>query len=134
MNALMPRTESSYFRKESIETLAGRHFEQVFAFFHAFHDDPATCLELSEQAFRLAEGGDLSTHAVFAKAAQCLSRRPGLELPIAEMPYENNVAWLLKEISDLRYQEIGDILGLGAEDIKRRISEVRNFVVDRLDA
>jgi hypothetical protein len=118
----------------SIEVLAFQNYERVYAFFNAFHDDPGLCLELVDKAFRDAEACDLTPACIFAKAVARLNGQPGLKLPVWTVSYASNLAWLLKDIAGLRYSEIGQILGMGREEVKHRIAEARFEVLERLAA
>jgi hypothetical protein len=121
-------------QQPSIDVLAIRHYEQLYAFFNAFHDDAALCLDLTDKTFRDAQSCDLSTACIFSKAVARLSRQPGLAAPVATASYESNLAWLLKDVGGLRYAEIGQILEISHEEVKQRIADVRWTVLERLAA
>ena len=118
----------------SIESQAAKHYEQLYAFFNAFHDDPALCLELVDQTLRAAESCDLTTTCIFGKAVSRLNTQPGLELPVWTSSYESNLAWLLRDVGGLRYAEIGAILEMGHTEVKERIAEVRFTVLEHMAA
>jgi hypothetical protein len=133
MNALMIRPDVQT-QQPSIDVLAIRHYEQLYAFFNAFHDNAARCLELADKTLRDAQSCDLTTVCVFTKAVARLNRQPGMDLPVGTTSYESNLAWLLKDIGGLRYAEIGQILEIGSEEVKQRIADVRWTVLERLAA
>lgn len=133
MDSPMDRRDAQA-QEPSIDVLAVRHYEQLYAFFNAFQEDAALCLELTNGTLRDAEACDLTTVCVFTKAIARLSRQPGLTAPVATAPYESNLAWLLKDIGGLRYSEIGAILAISREEVKERIADVRFTVLERLAA
>ena len=133
MNASMMRVDALS-QQPSIDVLAVRHYEQLYAFFNAFHDDAALCLDLTTQTLRDAEACDLTTVCVFSKAVARLSRQPGMSLPVEAASYEKNLAWLLKDVGGLRYSEIGMILHMSREAVKEAIADVRWHVLERLAA
>ena len=118
----------------SIESQAVQHYERLYAFFNAFHDDPALCLEMVDNTLRAAASCDLTTACIFGKAVARLNSQPGMELPVWTSSYESNLAWLLKDVGGLRYAEIGQILEMGHAEVKERIAEVRFTVLEHLAA
>ena len=132
MNALM--TQQQVAGQQSIESLAASNYEKVYAFFNAFLDDAAVCLDLADKAFRDAEECNLTTACLFTKAVARLNSQPGLESPVWTSSYESNLAWLLKDIAGLRYSEIGAILEMSRTEVKERIAEVRYTVLGHLAA
>ncbi|HEX7927512.1 MAG TPA: hypothetical protein VF678_07975 [bacterium] len=131
MNATMQYGSAA---QGSIELLAAKHYEQLYAFFNAFHDDPALCLDMVNTTLRAAESCDLTTMCIFTKAVSQLNAQPGLELPVWTSSYESNLCWLLRDIGGLRYSEIGAILEMSREEVKQRIAEVRFTVLEHLAA
>ena len=112
-----------------LESLAVAHYEKIFALCHAFYADPSICTGLANQAFRdAAESPDLVT--VSSNAVQLLSRRPGLELPVPSHVLLSNLAWLLKEVVNLRYADIAIALGMDTEQVKHEIAAVRDTLLD----
>lgn len=114
----------------ALEVLAITHYEQVYALCHTFHAEPAVCLSLTNQIFRDATTApDFLT--VCRNAVRALTHRPG-ELPVPSCSLLANLAWLLKEVTGLRYGEIGEVLGLELDQIKHTIAEVREALLAAL--
>jgi len=114
--------------KPSLDALAVARYEQVYAVCHAFHEDPAICLSLANQAFQAAAAApELVT--VSRNLAQLLSHRPGVELPVPSHTLLSNLAWLLKELMGLRYAEIGEALGMDTGRVRSEIAAVRETLL-----
>jgi hypothetical protein len=114
--------------KPSLEALAVAHYEQVYAVCHAFHDDPAVCLSLANQAFRNS-AAEPDLVAVGQNLAHLLTGLPGGALPAPSHPLRSNLAWLLKDLMDLRYADIGAALDMDAEWVRREIASVRKTLL-----
>jgi hypothetical protein len=130
----MTRPEAAVRQQSSTELLAVRHYEQVYGFFSAFHDNPALCLELTDRSFRDAEAIGLSTVAVFGQAVARLNCRPGLTLPLETASLESNVVWILKEVAGLSYAEICHATGLSRTEVMESVAVVRHSVLSQLAA
>ena len=112
----------------SIETLAVTHYEKIFGLCHALYADPSVCTGVANQAFRdAAETPDLTV--VCRNAVRLLSRRPGIELPVPSHSLLSNLAWLLKEVVNLRYNDIAIALGMDSEQVKHEIAAVRDSLM-----
>jgi hypothetical protein len=112
----------------SLEALAIAHYERVYAVCHAFHDDPAVCLSLANQAFRNS-AAEPDLVAVGQNLALLLAGQPGGALPAPSHPLRSNLAWLLKDLMNLRYKDIGAVLGMDAEWVRREIAAVRETLI-----
>jgi hypothetical protein len=114
-----------------LEALAVAHYEQVYTLFHAFHADAAVCLSLTNQVFRDAvETPDVLK--VCRNAVVAISRRPG-ELPVPSCSLRANLAWLLKEVTGLRYAEIAEVLAVEPDQVRDTIAEVRETLLTAVD-
>jgi hypothetical protein len=111
-----------------LENLAVAHYEQMYAVCHAFYDDPALCLTLTNQWFREATTSP-SLVTVCRKAVDTLRRRAGLELLVPSCGLMANLTWLLKEVAGLRYAEIGEVLGMDFDEVKHTIASVREALL-----
>ena len=130
MNATAPTVQTAQRSIDtSIESLAVTHYEKIFGLCHALYADPSVCTGIANQAFRDAvETPDLTS--VCGNAVRLLSRRPGMELPVPTHSLLGNLAWLLKEVVNLRYSDIAIALGTDAEQVKFEIASVRQTVLD----
>jgi hypothetical protein len=132
MNTQIPTVSETqpFIADPALEALAVAHYEHVYALCHAFHADPAACLSLTNQVFR-----DATTSpeylTVCRQAVRAIARRPG-ELPVPSCSLRANLAWLLKEVTGLRYSEIGEVLGLELDQIKQTIAEVREALLSAM--
>lgn len=108
----------------ALESLAVAHYERMYALCHAFYDDPAVCMSLTNQWFR--ESADSPSRVtVCRRAVDSLRHRAGLELLVPSCGLMANLTWLLKEVAGLRYAEIGEVLGMDFDEVKHTIAAVR---------
>jgi hypothetical protein len=130
MNALSPLSSP---REQSIgeialESLAVDHYERMYALCHAFYDDPAVCMSLTNQWF--TDSADSPSQVtVCRKAVDSLRHRAGLELLVPSCGLLANLTWLLKEVAGLRYAEIGEVLGMDFDEVKHTIAAVREALL-----
>ena len=112
---------------EPVEGLISTYFDRTFMVLNVFIDDPRTCLELSQDIFRtVQENGQVSQKALFCALVKRVRRLHNKNVFLEGVPHESVLCWLLKETSQLKYADIGSLMGLDREQVKLSIAAVRS--------
>lgn len=74
----------------------------------------------------VASEDDPERRAVVSSQMQALSR------VLAELPEEQRVVWLLKEVSGLSYDEIAEDVGESPSTVRGRLARARHTVIERM--
>ncbi len=112
---------------EPVESLIITYFDRTFMVLNVFIDDPRTCLEHSQDIFRtVQENGQVSQKALFCALVKRVRRLHNKNVFLEGVSHDSVLCWLLKETSQLKYADIGSLMGLDREQVKLSVAAVRS--------
>jgi hypothetical protein len=117
---------------QATNELADGDFEKLYAFFQTFSGDHETAISNALQTFRETESNEYPCReTLFAKAVSRIRGEGNGHGPIEGAGLTEGICWLLKELGDLPYRSIAEILGLGMEETRVAIAQVRSAIIRR---
>jgi len=111
---------------EALDELVHADFERVYALFQAFVEDHEIAIGNALKTFRDAErDGPLRRDTLYAAAVLRIRGEGHRRDPVEGLPFRDTLCWLLKELANLPYRTIGEIMGLAREEVREVIADVR---------
>jgi hypothetical protein len=107
-------------------------YRRVYGLSHAFFPEPLTCAALTN-AILSGAVAQANMCGVYRRVVLAIRGRRDRSQPVPACSQIANFAWLLKEVAELSYAEIGDVLQMERDEVRQQIAEVREAVLAYLD-
>lgn len=134
MNSPIPQSAADFaiLPTDTIEDLVSGHFENVFAFFDVFFQDPKAAIHHTENAFVTAkEKEDYSLGSLYRWVVERVSTMPAAAPPRG-LSHPMTACFMLKEIGKFRYTEIAEIMRISLEEVKNNIASARRTLISEM--
>jgi hypothetical protein len=107
-------------------------YARVYALSHAFFPEPLTCAAFTN-AILTGAVADGNPCGVYRRVVLAIRARKERTQPVPACSQIANFTWLLKDVADLSYAEIGEALQMETDEVRQQIAEVREAVLDWLE-
>ena len=134
MNPALSQTELdlTVILGDSNKDFVAAHFEKLFLLFNVFFNDHATSAIHAERAFLAPDTKDNpNTFNLYQRAVDSVFREnPGSNC-LTQLSTKTTLCFLLKELTDFRYVEIAELMGVDKNEVKNNIAAIRTELLKK---
>ena len=132
MSEIVPVTAPSYYPNfhQDLETLVSEHFQPLYALVNFFVIDPEDSVRATESIFRTtAAREELTVASLYRNAVDQIVKAGHQCVLLSLMTHEVAMCWLLKELGNLRYDDIAAAMELEKTQVKINIASARSALI-----